>query len=146
MAFPSNNTVLTLSGIGVPPYSARGLRQTLTPIESSRQMHRTINGVLRDFSGAQFRKYQSVITGNDQQPPACDGVWPGQLVTVGCIVELAVQGSASTFARTAVSGSVREESGFTFYRPQLNMRVLDFNVDRDEWGAQVRWTMSLEEV
>lgn len=152
-----SNTVLALSGVGVPPYSARGLRQTLTPIEASRQMARTVNGTLRDFSASQFRKYGSTITGTDQQPPACDGVWPGQAVTVDCIVELAVQGEVGTtdtgatdaseaLGRDHVAGSIRTESGFTFYRPKLSMRVTSFNIERDEWGAQVRWTMELEEV
>lgn len=151
------NTVLSLSGVGVPPYSARGLRQTLTPVDAARQMHRTVNGTLRDFSAPQFRKYESTITGTDQQPPACDGVWPGQEVTVDCIVELAVQGevdatdtgatdATEALGRTPVAGSTRTESGFTFYRPKLNMRVTSFSIERDEWGAQVRWTMELEEV
>lgn len=148
------NTVLALSGVGVPPYSARGLRQSITPIDSSRQMRRTVNGVLRDFSGPQFRKYGSTIGGTDQQPPACDGVWPGRQVTVSCIVELAVQGEfditdtevTEALGRIPVTGSIRSESGFTFYRPMLIMRVTNFTIDRDEWGAQVQWSMDLEEV
>lgn len=155
------NTVLTLSGVGVPEYSARGLTQTLQPIDSAAQLKRTINGVLRDFSSPQFRKYSSTISGTDQQPPACDGLWPGQLVTVGCIAELAVQGEAPStdtgseatsealseaLGRTPVAGSIRSESGFTFYRPILNMLVVGFSIERDEWEAQVRWSMDLEEV
>lgn len=141
-----SSTVLTLSGVGVPPYSARGLQQTITPIGASVQLHRTINGALRDFSAPQFKKFSSVITGNDMDPPAVDGVWPGKEVTVACIAELAVAGSKSVFDRPAVAGSVRQEGGFTFYRPILTMRVVDFEVRRDEWGAAVSWTMELEEV
>jgi hypothetical protein len=171
---PFENTVLALSGIGVPPYSARGLRQRLTPIGASTQLRRTINGTLRDFAGEQFRKYSSVIQGDDQQPPACDGVWPGRLVTVHCIAELAVadtetatalpsessvptdtsstdtelpsEASESVLGRPAVPGSVRTETGFIFYRPILEMRVVGFDINRDEWGAQVGWSMDLEEV
>ena len=62
--------VLTLSGIGVPPYSARGASQTLEPIASSQQLRRTINGELIDISRAEFRKYRSTISCVDQQPPA----------------------------------------------------------------------------
>lgn len=159
MAFPGPSmTVLTLSGVGVPPYSARGLTQSLAPIGASQQMRRTINGNLRDFSQSQFRKYGSTISGDDQQPPACDGVWPGRIVTVGCIVELAVQGvepetetgsdseAPFVFGRPAVAGSVRTESGFTFYRPVLTMMVTGFNQGRREWEAGVSWSLDLEEV
>ena len=62
--------MLTLSGIGVPPYSARGASQTLEPIQASQQLRRTINGELIDISRAEFRKYRSTISCVDQQPPA----------------------------------------------------------------------------
>ena len=138
-------TVLELWGIGVPPYSARGLQQTLEPIDAAKQIERTVNGALVDFSHSQFYKYKSMITGNDQQPPAVDGVWPGQLVTVDCIVELAYADSGGPL-RTAVPGSVRAESGWNFYRPRLDMMVTGFTINKDEWGAQVGWTMNLEEL
>ena len=48
--------MLTFSGIGVPPYSARGASQTLDPIQASQQLRRTINGELIDISRAEFRK------------------------------------------------------------------------------------------
>ena len=62
--------VLILSGIGVPPYSARGASQTLEPIQASQQLRRTINGELIDISRAEFRKYRSTISCADQLPPA----------------------------------------------------------------------------
>jgi hypothetical protein len=84
----SDYTLLTLSGIGIPEYSARGLTQTLEPIDAAHQTRRTVNGELDDLSYAQFRKYKSTISGNDQEPPAVDGVWPGRVVTVECVTEL----------------------------------------------------------
>ena len=84
----SENTLLVLSGIGVPDYSARGLTQTLEPIDGSASLRRTINGALKDLSFAQFRKYKSTISCQDQEPPAVDGVWPGHVVTVDCVAEL----------------------------------------------------------
>ena len=33
-----------------------------------------------------------------------------------------------------------------FYRPQLQMLVTGFSVNRDEYGAAVQWQMDLEEV
>lgn len=146
-------TLLSLSGVGVPPYSARGLVQTLDPIPQSSQPRRTINGALIDTSASQMRKFISTITGSDQQPPAVSGVWPGRVVSVDCISELVVQApDLSDFDpddyldRTPVPESVRQESGFIFYRPRLTMRVISFGVSTDEWAAGVGWTMTLEEV
>lgn len=137
-------TVLELHGIGVPAYSARGLSQTLEPIDASLHMERSINGGLIDMSLSQFRKYKSTITGSDQQPPGIDGIWPGHVVTVDCVAELAYPDGGAP-ERTVVPGSERFDSGWWFYRPRLDMRVMGFSIDRDEYGAQVGWTLDLEE-
>jgi hypothetical protein len=138
--------VLTLSGLGVPPYSARGANQTLEPIEAARQLRRTINGELIDLSRPEFRKYRSTISCADQQPPAVDGVWPGRVVTVDCISVLSYRTSGGTPARAVVPGSLYTEGDYTFYRPQLTMRVVSFSQDTDEYGAAVSWSLELEEV
>ena len=138
--------VLTLSGPGVPPYSARGASQTLEPISASQQLRRTINGSLVDLSRSEFRKYRSTISCADQQPPAVDGVWPGQQITVGCISELSYKTSGGSPARSVVSGSSRVEGSYTFYRPSLIMRVVSFSQQTDEYGASVSWSLELEEV
>lgn len=140
-----SNTLLLLSGIGVPDYSARGLTQTLEPIEASANLRRTINGALKDLSFAQFRKYKSTISCQDQEPPAVDGVWPGRVVTVDCVAELSYPTGGAP-ARTIVAGSSRTDGAFIFYRPQLQMLVTRFSVNRDEYGASVQWQMDLEEV
>ena len=149
----SNDTILTLTGMGIPDYSARGLKQALTPIEAVSVMHRTVNGTLVDVAAEQMRKYASTITGSDQEPPALEGIWPGMQLTVGCIVELATQGGdtetetgTDALERPAVAGSIRYSGGFVFYRPILTMLVTKFSVDTDEWGAAVDWTLTLEEV
>lgn len=139
-------TELTLSGMNVPPYSARGLKMNLVPIKAATQIRRSINGELVDLSESQFRKYAATIKGGDQQPPAVNGIWPGQLVTVGAIVELCYATATGSPDRTVVAGSSRTEGSFTFYRPELDMMVVDLEINRDEWGAQVDWTLSLEEV
>lgn len=139
-------TLLTLSGVGVPPYSARGLQQTLEPIAAAQgRMRRNINGGMVDLGGGQFQKYASTITCTDQNPPAVDGVWEGQVVTVDCVRELACK-EGGTPQRTVVPGSERTEGGFTFYRPRLTMVVLTFNLLFDEYPAATGWTMGLEEV
>jgi hypothetical protein len=138
------NTLLVLTGMGVPPYSARGLSQTLEPIAASGDVRRTVNGTLRDLSMAQFRKYRSTITCQDQTAPAIDGVWPGKLLTVDCVAELSfpIGGAAE---RPVVPGSQRDEAGFTFYRPRLAMLVTGYSESIDEYGAAVGWQLALEE-
>jgi hypothetical protein len=137
-----NPTVLTLSG-GVPPYSARGLTQTLTPIQASKAAMRTINGAMVSLSLPAFEKFASVISSpGDVEPPV--GVFPGTVLTVGCIAELCVAGTE--LPRTAVADSIRESGGFTFFRPSLQMMVLDYSQQTDEYGCTTSWTLTLEEV
>lgn len=138
-------TILRLTGIGIPPYSARGLEQSLSPIPASQQLRRTINGNLVDFSSEQFRKFQSTITGDDQDPPAFNGLWPGMELVVDCIKELAYETMTGGPDRTVVPGSEREADGFTFYRPQLTMKVVNFSGKKNEYAAQNSWQLDLEE-
>lgn len=147
MANPTNNafTDLKLTGVGVQPYSARGLTQTLSPITQAAQLRRTVNGILRDIAMAQFQKYQTVITGNDQEPPVSDGVWPGRAVEVECLATLSCVIGA-TKERPAVAGSAYDSGGFTIYRPVLQMRVVSFDQSKDEYGHVTQWTMTLEEI
>jgi hypothetical protein len=143
---PNSFTVLRMSGVGVPPYSARGLTQTLAPISQASQNKRTINGSLKDISFPGFDKYKSTISGNDQKPPNVDGIWPGQTVVVDCISELQYTTIGGTPQRSVVSGSLYVEGNHTLYRPQLTMRIIDFSMQTDEYGAQVSWSMDLEEI
>lgn len=141
------SSLLTLSGVGVTPYSARGLRQTLAHIGAVSQLKRTINGDLEDIADPIFQKYESTITGSDQDSPAFESMWPGQTITVGCIVELSkVMDTDDTQDRTPVSGSVRNADGYMFYRPTLVMKVVGWNIDTDEWDRVIGWSLNLEEV
>jgi hypothetical protein len=137
-------TDLMLHGIDIPPYSARGLTQTLEPIDAAANVVRAIDGSLLDLSYEPFQKYKSTISGTDQDPPAVDGVWGGRVVTVYCIQRLSFHEYGSP-QRPAVPGSLVLANGFWFYRPILVMRVMSFNVQTNEWGAEVSWTMELEE-
>ena len=139
-------TVLSITGFGLTPYSARGIQQTLEPISQSAAMRRTVNGALVDVSAPEFRKYRSVVSCEDMNVPAIDGVWPGQSVTVDCACELSYLTSGGSPARTVVSGSSRTEGSYTFYRPRLTMRIVAFNQALDETGAVLSWTLELEEV
>lgn len=145
---PGNDTtLLKLSFMDIPPYSARGLRQTLEPIGASAFLARTWNGVLIDLSNPNFQKYRTTISGEDQQPPAIDGIWPGLQVTIDCMNEIPYKtGKVGAPHKTVVAGSSRTEGLFTFYRPQLICRITNFVVDEAEWDASVSWTLEAEEI
>ena len=134
---------------GINPYSARGLRGTLTPIDAARgsdKLARTVNGTLVDISAPQMRKYRLEISGEDQAPPALDGLWVGMVVVVSSHVELAYLTTTGFSGRTPVSGSVRVEGAFTYYRPQFTMMVVEYQIERQEWEQAVSWSLALEEV
>ena len=132
---------------GVAPYSARGLRGTLSLVDHiTGGLRRTVNGTLVDLSPPQMRKYRLEIAGQDQAPPALDGVWPGMPVTVDAMVELAYLTAGGSPSRTPVSGSSRTEGDYTYYSPQFQMLVVECQLDRSEWAAEVSWSLTLEEV
>lgn len=144
-------TDLRLDPIGVPPYSARNINQTLEPIDGAAQLARTVNGELIDLSdGETFRKYKSTISCTDQQMPALSGVWPGMTLTVDCIVELSyLTGSGAPereIAGTTSDPATRTEGSFTFYRPRLTMMVVGYSTNFTEWDADIAWRLDLEEV
>ncbi len=142
---PGSFTVLGISGAGIPTYSARGLHQTIEPISVGVNVRRTVNGLLVNLAPLQFAKYKSRITGSDVDPPAVDGIFPGEPLTVDCIAELSFLTGAAA-QRPAVPNSERTDGAWTFYRPQLEMMVVGFSLDTDEWGAQVAWSLDLEEI
>lgn len=142
---PNAFTVLRMQGMGVPPYSARGLTQTLAPIDQAASYGRTVNGDLDDLSFSGFKKWKSNISGNDQKPPNVNGKWPGQIVTVDCITEISMDEGA-TPDRTPVPGSLVTEGAHTTYRPRLTMMVTAFNISHDEYGRAISWSMDLEEI
>ena len=150
MPLPANpGTLLMLDSFGVPFYSARGLTQTLTPINAAGNLRRDINGALHDLSDVHFQKYSSKITCTDIRTLVPDNIWPGQQIVVECVHELYYPSSGSP-QRTPVSGSQRTEvSGsytFIFYRPVITFLVTGVNAQTAEWTADVQWEIDLEEV
>jgi len=139
------DTLLVLTGIGVAPYSARGLTQTLEPIDALTAPKRTVNGASVDVSAPQFRKFRSTIACNDQMPPAFNGIWKGQIVTVDCVKTWAYP-TGGTPDRTVVPGSSVTAEGFVTFRPRLVMRVVNFTTNEDEYGHMTNWSLDLEEV
>lgn len=144
---PNAFTVLRMVGVGVPPYSCRGAKQSLAPISQASANKRTVNGNLKDISFSGFRKYRSSISCTDMRPPNFDGKWPGLTVVVDCISELSyTPDEGETRQRPAVPGSERVEGAHTVYRPRLTMKILQLNTDTDEYDAACNWSMELEEV
>lgn len=143
---PAGETTLLALSFGLPPFSARGLKQSLEPINAAGQVRRTINGELIDFSDTAFQKYRSTITGGDQQPPAFDDLWVGRIVTVECMAELGYIAHTGSPGRSAVPGSTRTEGDYTFYRPLLTMMVTGLRQTTDEYDAETDWQLDLEEV
>ena len=140
-------TNLKLDPIGVPPYSARGIQQTLQPIDASSQMFRTINGTLIDIAPVEMQKFKSSIVCRDFQHPALDGVFPGQQLIVDCVVDLCYADTTDgTPSRTVVPGSSEIRDGFVMYRPQLTMLVTGWNVGFSEWAGECNWALELAEV
>lgn len=131
---------------GMPPYSLRGARQTLAPIDAASNLKRTVNGALIDLSGEQFRKLRSTISGEDQQTIPLGDFWPGRTVFVECIAKMCYMTGTGTPARTAVAGSSYVDGDFTFYRPLLIMKIVSISADQDEYSDTVSWSIDLEEV
>jgi hypothetical protein len=144
---PNAFTNLRMVGVGVPAYSARGLQQSIAPIDQATSMKRTVNGSLKDISFSGFRKYKTTISGTDQRPPNFDGKWPGLEVIVDCIAELSfTPDEGETMQREAVPGSVRTEGAHTVYRPRLTVRLVSLSINQDEYGAQIDWSLDAEEI
>lgn len=142
---PNAFTALRMQGVGVPPYSARGLHQTVAHLDQAAQYKRDVNGNLLDISFDGFQKYKSTISCTDQRPPNLDGKWPGKIVTVDCVFELSMDEGGSP-NRPVVPGSLKTEGAHTTYRPRLVMMVTNYSGDTDEYAADTSWSMDLEEV
>lgn len=142
----AGETLLVISGLGVPPYSARGLEQTLNPIQGSGDFDRDVNGGMVDLSDDNFKKLASTISCEDVEPPAFDGNPVGLEVTVDCIRELAYLTASGTAQRPVVDDSERIVGDWTYYRPRLQMIIVNFSSSQSEYGRSVSWTLDLEEV
>lgn len=143
----AGETLLSISGDNLPPYSVRGITQTLEPIDAAKNLRRTVNGSLIDLSATQFKKYKSTITCTDVQSPAFDAVEVGDVLTVDCVAELSyltANSPPSGPSRAVVA--TRTEGDYTFYRPRLTMLVTNKQQSTDEYGAAVSWTLELEEL
>lgn len=140
------DTVLTITGLGGFQYQARGLSQALVLVRNAEPV-RTINGRLKDVSNHAFRKYASKITCTDINAPPLDGLFRGDVVTVECAAVLCYKtGNPGSPFRSEVSGSSWTLNAFTFYRPVLEMMVMNLSQNFEEWKSDFQWSVDLEEV
>lgn len=142
-------TILTMSdGKNVLPfYSARGLTQTMSPIDATVSQRRTVNFELVNLALVRSRKYESVISAKDIRPPSRDDVWPGKVVLVGCAYLASYSTIGGSPARGVVSGSQHDDGhGFTFYQPLMTFMLGKPQGSFDEWNAGYTWSIPMKEV
>ena len=117
-------TDLVVSGIDIPNFALRGVKQQISPIDQSSRLERTVNGRLVDLSDPLFRKRKTVITGEDVEFPYLADVWPGQEVTITSIISASSSGSPIS----------------------INGLVKNFDMSYDEYGAIDSWTIEVWEI
>lgn len=141
------DTLLMMTPIGVPLYSARGLTQELSPVQEAKpQPRRTINGELRWLGISAMQKYASTITCKDVEAPALDGVWPGMVILVNCVQQLPYKTVGGSPQRTPVPGASTKVIGdYTYYYPQIEFMIVDFSQGMDEYAHDYQWKLDLLE-
>lgn len=119
-------TLLAIDGIDFSQYAVRGITMTLEPIDQAANVARDCRGALADISLAQFRQYKVSITCTDHEAPELSDAWPGQDITITCIPGLGASNSA---------GDVLI----------ILAKVTKWNTSRDEWAAEIAWTLEAEQ-
>jgi len=143
---PNDFTTLVLDGIGVAPYTARGITQTLEPIEESGHLERAVDGTIIDLSIPEMKLFRVSISCTDQEAPALSGIWPGKAFTLHSVEELSFPtASPELQERPEVPGSVRIVGDYTFYRPILNMVCYTWQTQIVEYGREINWKLDAQE-
>jgi len=142
----ADDTLLTISGGGLPPYSARGLIETLDDIEAAIYPRRTLNGTLRNLAPSQMQKVRLIISCTDQRAPKINGLRKGAIVTVNCATEIPYLTATESAAHNVVADSSRVEGDYTYYRPSFSMMIMACPVTNAEWEASIGWEIELEQI
>ena len=160
MALADTGTLLVITPLSgssaaqLAPFSARNLTQTLSQISGNSMsggnvlgtnIVETVDGRTIDLTPSWMRKYQSTITCTDFNTPVLDDAFRGLEVEVQCVYELSYwSGGAPT--RPSVSGSERVNGNVTYYRPVLQMMVIDIRGSKQEWPDTYNWQIDLREL
>jgi hypothetical protein len=119
-------TLLAIDAIDFSDYAVRGITMTLTPISQAANLARDCRGDLVDISVAQFRQHKVTITCTDHEVPELTGIWPGQDITITCIPGLGVSNSTPDVL-------------------VILAKVTAWNTSREEWAAEIAWTLEAEQ-
>jgi hypothetical protein len=120
-------TLLAIDGVDFSDYAVRGITMTLAPIDQAKNVARDCRGALADISVAQFRQHKVSITCTDHEAPSFTDIWPGQDITITCIPGLGVSNTTGEDVLTILA------------------KVTSWNTSRDEWAAEVAWTLEAEQ-
>ena len=119
------HTLLAIDSVDFSQYAVRGITMTLEPIEQAANVARDCRGQLADISLAQFRQYKISIECTDHEAPELVGIWPGQDVTITCIPGMGEDITGDPLTILA--------------------KVTSWNTSRDEWAAEVAWSLEAEQ-
>ncbi len=133
----TETTLLGLSraGFELSDYAARGISMTMEPIGAAGNVRRDVNGNLVNLSQPQMQKYAFKISCTDQESPGfaemsseADAIWPGDIFELTCIPQLG-------------SSASEEQQEFT-----VMVMAPGWQVQTDEYNADVGWSLDLEQV
>jgi hypothetical protein len=143
--------------VGQVAGSHRGIRQEIRPIANGR-IRRKLSGRAYSTARPQFRQLQTTVYFDDMRPPAFAGLWPGDIVTIHCAVELPQPQRVGTAPiRPVVPGTLvyidaagnevpqAEASHFNFC-PILTGIVEPWSITDDEWNAAAQSDISIVEL
>lgn len=148
---------LKILDIGQVAASHRQIRQEIRPIANGR-IRRKLSGRAYSTARPQFNLLQTTIYFGDMRPPALAGLWPGDIVTVHCAIELPQPQLIGTAPiRPVVPGTlvyIDEEGNevpqavathFTFC-PIMTGIVEPWSITDDEWNAETTTDLTVVEL
>jgi hypothetical protein len=152
------DTDFLILDIGNLAASARGIRQELEPVANGR-MRTKLSGRTYSSARPQFNKFNVKVMGEDIWPPAFGGLWIGATVTIHSSQDLPQpQRVGEVPIRPVVPGSLiyldaennivepaDTAAKFFTFRPVLTVKVVNWNIAHDEWGAIASWDIEFIE-
>ena len=148
---PTSDTHLEIPEIGIVGGSSRGIRQSIEPV-SNGQAYYDVFGVLHHTSRPALQRFRTTIMGEDVWAPAFGDLWYGMDLTISAACDI-IQPVSQAPCRPVVTGSLRyldaqsnvlpSSTGATHFafRPILNVKVINWQTEEDEYGSTVAWTI-----
>lgn len=137
---------LAMTGIDLPPYALRTIKQTHEIIPQAQQQRRTVNSILRNFARDEWQKIKSTITCTDQQDPGFTRLKLGTITTIDCVFWISYRTSAPGVEPRYPVVESYADGDYTFYRPRIVMMVINHRTEWDDNNAVSGWVMEVEEV